>query len=156
MFQWVPDHLAVLHRPLEGLSPGGVLAVLMPDKVAEPSHRLMQEAADALGLGHRVASAARDPLPAPAAHYDALRPLSARLDLWPTTYHHPLDGAAAIVAWVAATGLKPSLARLGLEERTRYLPTYEAGIALAYPARADGRALLAFPRLFLVAVRGEA
>ena len=155
VFQWLPDHPAVLRRLLAALPQGGALAVQMPDNLAEPSHRLMLEAAAELGLASRLAAAARPPLPAPALYYDLLRPLSARLDLWRTTYHHPIENAAGIVQWVRSTGLKPFLDRLDGAERAQYLGAYEARLAQAYPPRADGRVLLRFPRLFLVAERGS-
>lgn len=153
VFQWVPDHPAVLRRLLAALPGGGALAVQMPDNVEEPSHRLMRETAAELGLSERLAGAYRPPLPSAEAYHDLLRPLCARLDIWRTTYHHPLADAAAIVEWVRATGLRPFLDPLGAEERARYLAAYEAGVAEAYPRRACGGVLLAFPRLFLVAVR---
>ena len=37
--------------------------------------------------------------------------------------------------------------------RASFLADYEQRIAQAYPARADGSRLLAFPRLFMVALR---
>src|SRR5882724_10114865 len=37
VFQWVPDHLAVLDRLMDGLTSGGVLAAQMPDNFEEPS-----------------------------------------------------------------------------------------------------------------------
>jgi trans-aconitate 2-methyltransferase len=38
-------------------------------------------------------------------------------------------------------------------EREAYLGRYTAGIAKLYPAQADGRVLLPFPRFFFVGVR---
>ena len=46
VFQWVPDHAAVLHRLAQALPQGGVLAVQMPDNTSEPALLLMQEVAD--------------------------------------------------------------------------------------------------------------
>jgi trans-aconitate 2-methyltransferase len=52
-----------------------------------------------------------------------------------------------------ATGLKSFVDPLPAELRVSFVADYEERIAQAYPARADGRRLLAFPRLFIVATR---
>lgn len=155
VFQWVPGHLGVLERLLKALKPGAVLAVQIPDNLAEPSHLAMEAAAQAGPWADTLAKAglARDPLPDKTVYYDRLQPHAAHLDLWHTIYTHPLDGAGAIVDWVRGTGLRPYLEPLGEEERVAFLADYTARIAEAYPARADGKALLWFPRLFIVAVR---
>lgn len=153
VFQWVPDHLDVLARLLDQLAPGGVLAVQMPDNVNEPSHLLMEEAAAAGPWAARVAGAARDVLPAVGVYYDRLAPLARQVDIWHTLYNHPLAGPGAIADWFRSTGLRPYLAPLDVAEREAFLADYTARLARAYPARVDGKVLLRFPRLFIVAVR---
>lgn len=154
VFQWVPDHLAVLDRLMDALAPGGVLAVQMPDNLTEPSHRLMEETAQAGPWRDRFAtSVRRAPMPPPSAYFDRLGPKARRLDVWHTIYNHPLADAAAIVEWVKATGLRPYLDRAGAEHRDAFAAAYRERIARAYPPMADGRVLLRFPRLFVVAVK---
>lgn len=155
-YQWVPDHLEHLERALRALRPGGVLAVQMPDNVQEPSHRLMAEVAALPRWADRLAAAARAPLPSPSVYFDRLKPLAASVDLWRTTYHHPMAGAGAIVEMVRSTGLRPFLEPLGADEAQAFLEIYRRRIATAYPQGPDGLALLGFPRLFIVAVRGPA
>ena len=87
----------------------------------------------------------------PAGYYDLLAPLAAAVDVWRTAYHHRMADAAAIVAWVSATGLRPFLDPLDAEERAGFLAAYERAIKDAYPTRSDGQRLLAFPRVFIVA-----
>jgi trans-aconitate 2-methyltransferase len=75
------------------------------------------------------------------------------VDVWRTTYHHPLAGPEALVEWFKGTGLRPFLDPLDPDEREAYLARYGDAIAAAYPALPDGTVLLPFPRLFIVAVR---
>ena len=75
------------------------------------------------------------------------------MDVWHTIYQHPMDSAAAIVQWLSSTGLKPFVEGLPQELQAEYLSEYQSRIDAAYPERADGKRLLAFPRLFMVAQR---
>lgn len=156
VYQWVPKHLEQLPRVLGALQEGATLSVQMPDNLAEPTHRLMSEVARASSWSKRLEGAARAPLPSARAYYEALRPISSRVDIWRTTYHHVLRGAGAIVEFVRATGLRPFLDPLQDAERAEFIATYTAKIAAAYPALPDGNVLLPFPRLFIVAERGPA
>ena len=149
--QWVDDHERLVPRLFGVLAPGGVLAVQMPDNRDEPSHAAMRALAGQAPWSTHVgeAAATRVRVLPPAAYYDLLAPVAA--DVWRTIYLHPMDSAAAIVDWVSGTGLRPFIDPLPDDLRASYLAAYEARIAAAYPPRADGRRLLAFPRLFVVA-----
>jgi trans-aconitate 2-methyltransferase len=140
---------------IDQLATGGRLAVQMPDNLGEPTHALMREIASAAPFADKLAGAAasREPMGAFEDYYAALAPRSARVDLWRTTYAHVLAEPSAIVEWVKGTGLRPFLDPLSLDERAEYLARYGAAIAKAYPPLPDGRALLRFPRLFVVAVK---
>ena len=153
VYQWVPRHLEQLPRVLAALPRGATVAVQMPDNLSEPTHRLMSEVASAGPWSGRLAGAARDPLPPARVYYEALQPMAARLDIWRTTYHHVLRSADAIVEFIRSTGLRPFLDPLSASERTEFLARYTARIAAAYQPLADGKVLLAFPRLFLIAER---
>ena len=154
-FQWVPDHLSVLERLGATLAPGGVLAVQMPDNLDEPSHALMRETAAAGPWAGKLAhaAAARDQLPAANIYYDRLKPTFSRVDIWHTIYNHPMKGHAAIVEWLATTGLRPFLNPLEEDERAAFIAGYTERLAKAYPLCADGTVLLRFPRLFIVGQR---
>ena len=155
VLQWVPDHPAVLRRLLAALPPGGVLAVQMPDNTEEPALALMREVGSrgpwAASLA--VANAARDDLPTVGAYYDLLKPHCAHVEIWHTVYNHVMVGPQAIVEWFKGSALRPFLAALDEDMRASYLAAYTAQIAKAYPARFDGKVLLRFPRLFIVAIR---
>jgi trans-aconitate 2-methyltransferase len=155
IFQWVPGHLRQLQRLLGALPRGGVLAVQMPDNLDEPAHVLMRDVAYQEPWRTTLADAAqlRDGLPKPGVYYDALGPLCARLEIWHTVYNHVLDDAAAIVEWVKGTGLRPFVDPLDPLDRKHYLAEYTARIAASYRPQADGKVLLRFPRIFILAVR---
>lgn len=155
VFQWVPDHLAVLDRLMDHLVSGGVLAVQMPDNLSEPSHILMEETGRDPRWAQKFAGGKvrRAPLPEPGAYFDRLGPKASRLDVWRTHYHHPLKDAAAIVEWVRSTGLRPYLDAAGPEHAEAFAADYRTRLQQAYPQMGDGRVLLGFPRLFVVAVK---
>ena len=118
VFQWLPEHPAILLRLMDCLAPGGVLAVQMPDNLMRAV--ACADARDGRGdavLPPSSPSAARAPLPPVGSYYDLLCGRSARLDIWHTIYNHPLADAAAIVEWVKSTGLKPFLDPLDEDER---------------------------------------
>ena len=155
VFQWVPDHPEVLRRLLAALPAGGVLAVQMPDNTQEPALAIMREVAanGAWAAPLAQAAAARDDLPTPADYYDLLGPLCARLDIWHTAYNHVMAGTEAVVEWFKGSALRPFLSPLDEPMRRGFLAEYATRIARAYPPRHDGRVLLRFPRLFIVAMR---
>ena len=151
--QWVPDHAALMPRLFAALAPGGVLAIQMPDNRQEPTHRLMRAVAAEAPWAQAIGDAdkLRTELLGVSGYYDLLAPLATQLDIWHTIYQHPMASAAAIVEWVRGTGLKPFVDRLPAELQAGYLAEYEQRIDEAYAPRADGKRLLAFPRLFIVA-----
>jgi trans-aconitate 2-methyltransferase len=155
VFQWVPDHLAVLRRLLEALPVGGVLAVQMPDNTDEPALALMREvAAKGPWSGNAAVShAARDELPTPEAYYDLLKPIASRIDIWHTAYNHVMASPEAIVEWFKGSALRPFLSSLDARTGAEFVAAYTAEIARAYPPRLDGKHFLRFPRLFILAVR---
>jgi trans-aconitate 2-methyltransferase len=152
LLQWLPDHAALVPSLFARLAPGGALALQMPRNFAEPSHRLMRSTpgpwAERLN-GVRALT----PVSSPAFYYDLLAPVARSVDIWQTTYEHVMPSAEAIVDWVKGTGLRPYLDALPDSERADFLAAYTLGIDAAYPARADGKRLFSFPRLFIVAVR---
>jgi len=156
VLQWVPNHATLLPSLVGRLGSGGSLAIQMPDNLDSPAHRLMRDIAAEAPWAKMLAeaSAARTPIGDANGYYELLRPLCSRVDVWRTTYHHPLPGgAAAVVEWFRGSGLRPFLEPLDAVSRAAYLGRYTAAVSLAYPALPDGSVLLPFPRLFIVATR---
>jgi trans-aconitate 2-methyltransferase len=151
--QWVGEHETLIGRIFERLAPGGVLAFQMPDNRQEPTHRLMREVASLEPWSRFIDDAAlvRTKILPLEAYYDLLANTASEVDAWRTAYQHRMDSPSSIVAWLQGTGLKPFIEPLPNAERASFLEEYERRIAAAYPKRSDGKLLLAFPRLFVVA-----
>jgi trans-aconitate 2-methyltransferase len=156
VLQWLPDHAALLPALLGKLVAGGSLAVQMPANLEEPAHRLMRKIAAEGRWAEKLAKAvsARSVRHNANWYYRTLREGGARVEIWLTTYYHPLAGGAdAVVEWFKGSALNPFLEPLDPPERSAFLLRFRATVAEAYPALSDGTVLLAFPRLFFIATR---
>lgn len=147
--QWVPDHYELFPHLVSQLKRNGVLAVQMPDNWLEPTHVLMREVAYEQGYPDRGSA----PLPGVHAYYDILTEAGCDVDIWRTTYYHIMDSHQSIIDWVSATGLRPWLQDLSESEQRNYLARYHELLQEQYPLQENGKILLAFPRLFIVAKR---
>ncbi len=151
--QWLPDHPVLFPRLLKSLAPGGVLAVQMPAMDAEPIRRLQGETASNGPwreiLAPLVAAAPRI-LP-PPDYRAMIAPHVARIDMWETIYWHALQGEDAAVQWALGTSLRPFVDALAEPMRSEFLAAYAAAVRPHYTPGPDGRTLLPFRRLFLLA-----
>lgn len=151
---WVHDHSLLFPSLMEGLQPGGVLAVQMPDNWDEPSHRLIGHLADHPRWRQRAAPAfTRHPVHLPEDYRRWLEPIAAEIDLWRTTYHHHLEGADPVLAWVKGSILPPILAQLNEDEAADFERELAALYSTAYTTAAGGATVYPFNRLFIVAVK---
>jgi trans-aconitate 2-methyltransferase len=151
--QWLADHRRLYPTLLGQLAAGGWLAIQTPDNLQEPAHRLARQVAVEGPWAGLIGNVQHPERHAAPAYYDILAAHCRELDIWRTTYFHVLDDATAVVAWFKSTALRPFLQPLDADQQRAFLERYQAAIAEAYPAQADGRVLLPFPRLFLVARR---
>jgi len=149
--QWLPDHDRLFGRLINFLSPGGTLAVQMPDNRQEPSHALMRLiAADGPWADRLVPIAKTRAVIATHVDYHAwLKPHCDAVDIWQTTYMHPMQGVDAIVEWFRGAALTPYFHRLDSAERAEFLDRYRRGLAEAYDTDPDGAVLFLYPRLFI-------
>lgn len=157
VFQWIPlaDRIPIITKLIQTLPSGGVFALQVPDNLTEPSHVAMQSVAAQGPWAETLKrlNPMRDPLQSPQELYDQIKPLCSSINLWHTYYQHVLENHEAIVEWVKGTGLRPFIDPLSPQDRTHFLQEYLDSLKKAYPSQYDGKVLLRFPRLFLVAVR---
>lgn len=160
---WLNRHAQLFPRLFGMLAEAGVLAVQMPRNFDNPSQTLLRETAASGAWAPVLAplfapeietpSLLRpDPVGTPDFYYDLLAPLArGGIDLWETEYVHQLQGENAVLEWMRGTTLRPILDALSEPLRTDFLAAYGARLAAAFPRRDDGKTLLKFRRLFLVA-----
>jgi len=151
--QWLPDHATLYPHLVNQLTSGGTLAVQTPDNLDEPAHKLAREVAADGPWAAKIGSVKHNERHTASYYFELLSQHCSTVDVWRTTYHHPLAGSAAVVEWFKGSALRPFLAPLTESERNAFLDEYLARITKAYPALADGTVLLPFPRLFIIATR---
>ena len=151
----IPNHRRLLPKLLSTVKTGGYIALQIPNNLQEPNRALMRMvAADGSWAKKLVPIAKSRPyIEASEDIYTMLRPLCASIDLWETTYIHPLNGVGAIIEWMKATGLGQFLTLIDDAEQQKFLDLYAAELSRAYPAQPDGTVLLRIPRLFILAQR---
>lgn len=147
------ERFGIVKRLMETQPSGGVFALQVPDNLAEPSHVLMRETADSGPWAGTLADVGRDSFQSPREIYDELKPVCSKVDIFHTSYYHALERHESIIEWVKGTGLRPYLDPLQPQEKEGFLAEYLKRLQEAYPASFDGRVLLRYPRLFVVAVK---
>ena len=156
---WQDDHTTLFPRIFTWVAPGGALAVQMPDQFSAPSHvalaELVRSARWRGRLGHLLRAA---PVTSTASYFRLLDGAAQQVDAWTTEYLHVLPAAPQaaehpVVGWTKGSALTPFLAVLDDDAQRAFLDDYTLRLAAAYPLLPDGRVLLPFRRLFMVASR---
>ncbi len=153
VFQWIPNHEDLVPRLMRAVRPGGVLAFQIPGNHDSPLHqsllRMARQSPWDEYLGNSPLRLVYGDLP---FYYDLLAPLSAKVDLWETTYFHTLASHQALIEWYRGTGMRPFLEKLpNKAAQARFEQEVLQGCAADYPLQADGRLFFPFRRLFCVA-----
>jgi trans-aconitate 2-methyltransferase len=149
---WITDHERLLARLAPWLSPGGTLAVQMPNRFDGP----VQQAIDATAADPRWAARLtgvglhRGSVQPIEWYVRALHDLGFAVNAWETTYVHVLSGDDPVLEWFRGTGLRPLLARLDAATAEQFNSQLAARFRTLYPPR-NGTTLFPMPRLFFVA-----
>lgn len=152
--QWLGDHPALLVRLAGLLAPGGTLAVQMPRQYFAPSHRFLRDFAADMFADRFDFSDWQSPVATPAEYLRLLAPLG-EVDVWETEYIQrlpPSAGGHPVRRFTGSTAMRPFLDRLMPAETLAFVARYDAALAAAYPAEADGTVLFPFRRLFFTLV----
>lgn len=151
--QWVPDHAQLLVGWAGQLAAGSWIAMQVPGNFEAASHRAIRD----LVRSDRWADRLHDyrfretPVADPIGYANLLADAGCMVDAWETTYVHVLTGENPVLEWITGTALRPVRSRLSEpdweEFRTELIPLLDS----SYPKRTDGRTLLPFRRIFVVA-----
>jgi trans-aconitate 2-methyltransferase len=148
---WLDNHWQLLPRIVAHLAPSGVLAVQMPNNRDAPCHRLI-DAVAADGPWRSQLSKVRGwSAESAESYYKILAPLTHRVDIWETEHLHVLEGDNPVFQWIKGAALRPYLDAFDKSTHSAFLAACANRIAAAYPKQPDGRTLLPFRRMFLIA-----
>jgi len=153
--QWVPAHEYLIPALLRCCA---VLAVQVPDNFSAPAYRLVRETMALEPWATTLAGVRMgDQILDPEAYVELLRPVSAVVDIWQTTYYQLLGGPNAVLDWLRGTTLLPVRAALGTGSPAS--AAFEQMLARrlreAYPSDDAGGTVFPFRRLFFVATSSQ-
>lgn len=146
--QWATDHQAVLSRWAAALAPGGQLAVQVPANGEHPSHTVMLEVADQLGI--IAAEDVHVTVQKPERYAEILDELGlddihVRLQV----FLHHLPSSGDVVEWMKGTALLRIKEAVTAEEFDAYLERYREALLDRIGQRSPY--LYAYPRILMVA-----
>jgi trans-aconitate 2-methyltransferase len=156
--QWVGEHETLIPKLFQALKPGGVLAIQMPNNWHCPSHQITIQLLQCHPKWTTLLKILRyGPLSSPfyeATHYyDILtQAKSSAIQIWETEYIQEVGDHQGVFNWVEGTGLRPILSKMDPSDQKEFKEAYVKAASLAYPIQKNGKVLLPFRRLFMVAM----
>ena len=148
-----PKLLQLLRNLLRRVKAGGALAVQIPNNLYEPNRALMRMVAAEGPWAKKLLPIAKTrPFDETLEDlYIHLVSHCASIEVWETTTLHAVNGVASIVEFMKTTSLAPFLRPLDEKSRQKFLDRYARELARAYPAQPDGKVLLRFPTISILA-----
>jgi trans-aconitate 2-methyltransferase len=153
--QWIPDHVALIHRFYGMLGDKGVLAVQIPLFWDMPLGKAIERIAGEdrwkeLTAGVKDLFTIHDC----SFYYSQLTFLFPTIELWESSYMHILESHSSILEMIRSTGLKPYLERIEkTDDRKIFEDEVMQEIINDYPLQQDGRVIFPFRRLFFIAYK---
>lgn len=154
---WVQPHHQVFPHLLERLSPGGILAVQMPDYASAAHATLRQLILSPEWQPIFAANPPKEWISHPlSTYFDILANRTRHLEMWRTEYQYEVSGISDIVQWYSATGLRPYQTAVNDPVKwDRFLDCFATALDPVFPKTRLGSRLFAIPRLFLIAYRKD-
>jgi len=153
--QWIPKHALLLESLFAKVTLGGAIAFQIPSSEFPAVRLLIHEIAqEGAWAGRMDGPLGQLTMETPGTYYNLLTPSARSVDIWQTEYFHIMDSAAAIVDWIATTGLRAFLDALQSEEEiSLFTALLLERVGQIYQPQVDGRVLFPFKRTFVVAYR---
>lgn len=148
LMQWLPDPKAFLRNSYDALLEGGKFAAQIPLFSEMPADDCIRRAAADFGLEERIFFEWDA-----GAYYDKMSDIFEKIEIWVTDYMHVMRCAQEILEFLSGTALRPYLEKLDAERGTVFRARVLENLKKVYPARADGRVLFPFRRLFVTGVK---
>jgi trans-aconitate 2-methyltransferase len=158
--QWVGHHEVLLPKLLSHLNPGGVLAVQIPNNFHCPSHQVTVDLLERHPKWRPLLQSLRygrldRPFYDVSWYYDVLTEAKAtHIQIWETEYIQEVGNHQGIFNWVQGTGLRPILTQMDEADQQEFEKAYVEAVTIAYPTQKNGKVLLPFRRLFMIAMKG--
>lgn len=152
---WLGDHERLFPRLLNWLSPGGALAVQMPNNFLSPAHQGMKKVAQDPCWNGALNGATENYNVQPIAfYYRALSPLASNLNLWEVEYLQIMNNTRAVLDWVRSTAMRGYLDRLPDEKsQEQFEAMCLREFEKCYPTEASSKVLFPYRRMFIVVSR---
>jgi trans-aconitate 2-methyltransferase len=153
---WLDEHDVLLSRLIQHLSPGGVIAIQMPNNFHSPSHQVTVDILSSRDDWRPLLRKLRygslsEPSYRATWYYDVLTKAGVQsIQIWETEYFQEMPDYQSLFDWVKGTGLRPVLATMDLANQEQLAQAYVQAIAKKYPRQANNKILLPFRRLFMI------
>lgn len=155
--QWLTDHENLLPKLLKFIKPDGIFAIQMPNNFHSPTHQvtiqiLHENAAWQHLLKNLNYGILAEPLYKLSWYYDLFIKAGVKqVQLWETKYFQEMTNYEEIFNWVKGTGLRPVLNDMNNEQQLLFRDAYLKAIAKKYSSQANGKILMPFRRVFIIA-----
>jgi trans-aconitate 2-methyltransferase len=152
---WIADQEKALGNLFAQVAEEGALAAQVPCNTESPLFKALVSVSESAEWNQVMAGCSaqifyRDEL----FYYGLLSRLSARIEMWITTYLHVMESHQDLIDWYSSTGMKMYLERIGSDVKRREFTSQVLEACKAhYPRQQNGRILFPFRRIFFVAYK---
>jgi trans-aconitate 2-methyltransferase len=157
--QWCDHHPELIKRLSGFLTPGGFLAIQIPNNFHMPGHQAALEVLHAHPEWEELSKDLRygvltKPLYNPHSYYECFLDADLKnIQIWQTEYFLEMDSYAAIFDWMKSTGLHPILAALDEANKSKFRDAFIERLSHKFPLQSNQQIFWNFTRLFMVGMR---